>query len=120
MILSVELKNQRAEVLSSNIDSTNAVLNLLTSGDDILVALNFEQPSAIDISNGTLTFASLAEQMVLLTGEAFKAEIVSDDGAVLAQVSVSDENGSGDIKLPRLQFFAGDLFRISNWTVNEL
>ena len=120
MIFEISLKNARAKVLSDTIDATNSTLNVLTSTGETLVTLVFAQPCATDISNGILTFAPLAEQMILLTGEAFKAEIVSDDETRLATLSISDPDGSGDIKVSRLQFFAGDLLKLSSWQVNEL
>lgn len=120
MIFNDAIKNERAQVFADKIDATNATLNLLTSSGELLVSLSFAQPCTIDVSNGILTFASLTEKMVLLTAEAFKAEIVGDDDTVLADLTVSDNDGNGDLKLPSLMLFQGSILRLTNWQIKEL
>lgn len=118
MQLSKELRNAHLQIVATAIDSTNATLNMLTATNEVLVRMRFASPCAIEISNGILVFDVLPEQMVLLTGDVVMAKIVSDNNNVIADISVSDENGFGEIKLSRTSFYQGDLFRLKNWQVN--
>lgn len=120
MILNVELKNKRITVLTEEIDSDTSTLKIMASDNTELVALKFPNPCALGIENGEVTFNQLSEEMVLITGEASKAEIQYSDGSVIASITVTDENGNGEIKLRRTSLLAGDLIRLTEWKIREL
>ncbi|WP_354624830.1 hypothetical protein [Psychromonas sp. MME2] len=120
MNLSLSLKTKRAQALVDEIDSTNGKLNMLSIGGEVIVSLPFAIPCAYAVEDGVITFNPITEQMALLSLEVSRAEIVSDTDGVIATLSVTDADGNGDIKLSRTMFFAGDLFKMTNWTVSEL
>ena len=121
MQVSYELKSARAQVIVDVIDNNGGVLNLLDSSNVALASMPFASPScALSVTNGVITFASLPEALVLLTGEINSAKAFNSNGDFLFSVSVSDESGSGELKFSRLQLFAGDSIKISNWTNSEL
>lgn len=120
MILSDTLKNERAKVLADAIDAGSATLQLLINANDIeTFDIPFSDPCYADITDGVLTFAPLPETMIPMSGEV-KSAVIVNDGTVLAYLTVSDNDGSGDLKLPSLMLFQGSILRIANWQIKEL
>ena len=119
MILSDTLKNERAKVLADAIDAGSATLQLLDIDENEIVNIPFADPCYSDIVDGVLTFAPLAETMIAISGEV-KSAVIVNDGTVLADLTVTDNDGNGDLKLPSLMLFQGSILRIANWQIKEL
>lgn len=121
MQLSTEIKNLRLQAIGDAIDMGNATLRMLNADQSIVCELPFTNPCFADISNGTLTFNTLAESLVLLNSDKLYSGVIVDDTEnVLITVSIGDLQSAADLKLPTLTVYQGSLLRVSGWTISEL
>lgn len=120
MQLSTEIKNARLQAFCDAIDAGNATLRLLNADQAIVCELPFPSPCKQEIANGTLTFNTLPETLVLLSADIDSSVIVDNEENILAAVSVGDLASSADLKLPSLTLYQGGLIRLVGWTVSEL
>ena len=64
------------------------------------------------IAGGVLELASTGEALILVTGNATWVRILNGHGALAWDCDVSDEEGSGELRLPSTQLYAGGYTRI--------
>ncbi len=77
----------------------------------LLVRVMLEEPVGI-LANGGLTLTPTPEGLILVTGQAAWARVKNGDDALAWDCDVSDLNGSGELKMPTTQLYAGGFTRI--------
>jgi len=74
--------------------------------NDLLVDFSLSFPCGTIINN-VLTFGVVASVLGLLYGFASWARLIDSNGVFVADLSVTDTNGVGDIKISSLEIFVG-------------
>lgn len=74
---------------------------------DLLVEMDFAQPSAADAASGQLTFNGLSQGTAVETGTAAWARIVDGADAFVADMDVSENGGGGDVQLNTTAIVSG-------------
>jgi hypothetical protein len=78
---------------------------------NLLVRVMLEEPVGT-LAAGALTLTPTAEGLILVTGQAAWARVKNGDDALAWDCDVSDLNGSGELKMPTTQLYAGGFTRI--------
>lgn len=79
----------------------------------LLVEIALAKPCGV-VSGGMLTLASTDLAMVLNTGDATWARIVTANGDFAVDCDVSQTGGSGEVQLPSTQLYAGGKTEITS------
>lgn len=77
----------------------------------MLVRISLEEPVGT-LGGGALTLTPTPEGLILATGQAAWARVRNGDDALAWDCDVSDLNGSGELKMPTTQLYAGGFTRI--------
>ncbi|SCK61175.1 hypothetical protein VAR608DRAFT_6992 [Variovorax sp. HW608] len=65
-----------------------------------------------EVADGLLTVTPTGEALIETSGQATWARIVNGDGALAWDCDVSDQNGTGELRLPSTTLYAGGYTRI--------
>lgn len=79
----------------------------------LLVEINLAKPCGV-VSGGVLTLTSNDLAMVLNTGDATWARIVTASGDFAVDCDVSPTGGAGEVQLPSTQLYAGGRTEITS------
>jgi len=72
------------------------------------------------VSNGVLTFASIADDILAdNTGNAGWMRVLESNGAWVVDMDVTDEVGAGPVKMPSTQIYAGGIVHYSSLVITE-
>lgn len=79
----------------------------------LLAEIRLQQPCGA-VNNGVLTLLADGDGLVLAAGTPTWARVVTASGATAWDCDVSDNNGSGEIKLESTTLYAGGSVRLSS------
>ena len=131
MRYSADVKNARAQATANKIDAGAGAGSLtIYSGDlpatlgDIttqtaLLTLPLQKPCAALIENGVTTLATIAEQMVMVTGTATWALIKNGDGVAVVDLLVGVSGSGADIELPTVDLIQASYVRVTAGQISE-
>jgi hypothetical protein len=86
--------------------------------NDLLVDFILPFPCGT-ITNNVLTFGTVADSLGLVEATASWARKIDSNGTFIADLSVTDTNGSGDIKINSLSIFVGVAVSFVSGTITE-
>lgn len=100
--------------------SQPADANTAVSSQTLIGTLTFTDPSAVDASNGVLTFSAIADDSSAdATGTIAWARIADSTGATVFDCDVTATGGGGTIQLSSVAVTAGDTLRITSFTLTQ-
>jgi len=82
-------------------------------GSAMLVEVTLTKPAGT-IADNKLTMTQAQDGTAINNGTATWARIVNGNGATVMDVDCTDANGSGEVKLPSVQIFAGGDTKITS------
>ena len=86
----------------------------------VLGTLTFSKPCAASIDNGVLTFAAIAQDTAAdNNGTATWARVANGDGGYVMDMDVSNNSGSGDIKLNSTDIIQGGPISVISASITE-
>lgn len=84
-----------------------------------LGTVTFAEPAGT-VSNGVLTFATITDDSSADNdGTASWARILDGTGAFVADLTVTDNNGAGPVKMPSLLIYAGGIIHVTSAVLTE-
>jgi hypothetical protein len=87
-------------------------------GNDLLVDFSLNYPSG-SITNNVLTFGVVDSVLGLIHGTAVWARLIDSNGDFVVDLSVSDTNGTGDVKIDSLEIFVGVAVNFVGGSITE-
>ena len=119
MIINNELKTQRLDILSAEINK-GASLVFYSSDDEVICIVPFTNDSVLSNENGLLTFKPLEQSIILVSAIVVKAKVLATDQSVIIDgISVDLDGQVADILLPVVELYAGGFIIVSRWSIGE-
>lgn len=85
----------------------------------LLGTVTFSEPAGT-VTNGVLTFATISDDISGdADGVATWVRVLDGDGAFVMDMTVTDTNGAGPVKVNSTQFYAGGIIHISSAVFTE-
>jgi hypothetical protein len=113
------VRNAIADLVVDKLDlgsgTASGRLEILTSGDVLLVSLPLSNPAFGAASTGTATASAITTTNATVAGTAAKYNMVDRDDTIIFSGSVTESGGGGDLIITNTDINVGDPISVSSF-----